>query len=73
MIRHGSRPALLVLLLCLPLSWSAAQHQAGNVHVYVTFPDDRAVTTQVKVGSSAEPAAHRSTSSLPMIVARQPS
>ena len=50
MIRHGSRPALLVLFLCLPLSWSAAQHQAGNVHVYVTFPDDRAVTTQVKVG-----------------------
>ena len=50
MIRHGSRPALLVLFLCLPLLWSAAQHQAGNVHVYVTFPDDRAVTTQVKVG-----------------------
>ena len=50
MIRHGSRPALLALFLCIPLSWSAAQHQAGNVHVYVTFPDDRAVTAQVKVG-----------------------
>jgi len=50
MIRHGSRPALLALFLCLPLSWSVAQHQAGNVHVYVTYPDDRAVATQVKVG-----------------------
>jgi len=50
MIRHGSRPALLVLFLCLTLSWSAAQHQAGHVHVYVTYPDDRAVTAQVKVG-----------------------
>ena len=50
MIRHCSRPALLVLLLCLPLSRSAAQHQAGNVHVYVTYPDDDAVTMQVKVG-----------------------
>ncbi|MGA8490464.1 MAG: tetratricopeptide repeat protein [Terriglobales bacterium] len=49
MIRHSSRPALLVLLLCLPLSRSVAQHQAGNVHVYVTYPDDRAVTVQVKV------------------------
>ncbi len=49
MIRHYFRPALLVLLLCLPLSRSAAQHQAGNVHVYVTYPDDRAVTVQVKV------------------------
>lgn len=50
MIRRCFRPALLALLLCLPLSWSAAQHQAGNVHVYVTYPDDRAVTSQVKVG-----------------------
>jgi|HubBroStandDraft_2_1064218.scaffolds.fasta_scaffold13543_1 tetratricopeptide (TPR) repeat protein len=50
MIRHRSRPALLALFLCLPLSWSAAQHQSGNVHVYVTYPDDRAVTAQVKVG-----------------------
>jgi tetratricopeptide (TPR) repeat protein len=49
-MRSGSRHALLVLFLCLPLSWSAAQHQAGNVHVYVTYPDDRAVTAQVKVG-----------------------
>jgi tetratricopeptide (TPR) repeat protein len=50
MIRHGFRPALLTLFICLPLLWSAAQHQAGNVHVYVTYADDRAVTTQVKVG-----------------------
>jgi tetratricopeptide (TPR) repeat protein len=30
MIRHRSQPALLVLLLGLPLSWSAAQHQTGS-------------------------------------------
>lgn len=48
MIRY--RPlALLLLLLSLPFSQVAAQHQAGNVHVYVTYPDDRAVTVQVKV------------------------
>jgi tetratricopeptide (TPR) repeat protein len=49
MIRY--RPlALLLPLLSLPFSQVTAQHQAGNVHVYVTYPDDRAVTAQVKVG-----------------------
>jgi tetratricopeptide (TPR) repeat protein len=33
MIRSRSRPALLVLLLCLPLSWSEAQHQASSATV----------------------------------------
>ena len=47
MIRY--RP-LALLLLSLPFSQAAAQHQSGNIHVYVTYPDDRAVTVQVKVG-----------------------
>jgi tetratricopeptide (TPR) repeat protein len=50
MVRHRPRALLLLPLLCLLLPQVAAQHQTGNVHVYVTYPDDRAVTEQVKVG-----------------------
>jgi len=46
--------ALLLLpllpLLLLPLSQAAAQHQSGNILVRVTYPDDRAVSGQLKVG-----------------------
>lgn len=41
---------LLLPLLCLSLSRLAAQHQAGNLQVYVTYPDDRAIDEQLKVG-----------------------
>lgn len=58
MIRHCFRPALLLLLLCLPLSQIAAQHQAGNIHVYVTYPNDRVPSGQMRValvsGSSGD-------------------
>ncbi len=49
---HHPRPVLLLLpLLCLPLQLTAQQHQAAsNLQVYVTFPDDRAVREQLKVG-----------------------
>jgi tetratricopeptide (TPR) repeat protein len=50
MLHH--RPLVLVLLplLALPFSQAAAQLQTGNIHVYVTYPDDRAPTAQLKVG-----------------------
>jgi tetratricopeptide (TPR) repeat protein len=49
MPRHP-RPVLLLLpLLCLPLSYVAAQHQAGNLQVYVTYPNDRPIHEQLKV------------------------
>ncbi len=40
----GHRPLALLLLLSLPLAFSPAiaQIKAGNIHVHVTFPDDRA-------------------------------
>ncbi len=44
------RSVALVLLLSFPLPQVVAQHQTGNLRVYVTYPDDRAVTVQVKVG-----------------------
>jgi tetratricopeptide (TPR) repeat protein len=45
------RPLVLLLLpfLCLPVSPAIAQIKAGNIHVHVTFPDDRAPTVQLKV------------------------
>jgi tetratricopeptide (TPR) repeat protein len=51
MMLHRRRLApLLLALLCLPLQLTAQQHQtAGNLQVYVTYPDDRAVSEQLKV------------------------
>jgi tetratricopeptide (TPR) repeat protein len=40
---------LLVPLLCMPLSQIAAQHQMGNIHIYVTYPDDRVPSGQMLV------------------------
>jgi hypothetical protein len=49
---------LLLLLLCLPLFQAAAQRQAGNIHVNVTYPDDHPVGAQLRVrlvsGSSGD-------------------
>ena len=48
------RPLALLLLLFLSLVFSfspaCAQIKSGNVHVLVTYPDDRAPTAQLKVG-----------------------
>ena len=46
------RPLALLLLLFLSLAFSpaCAQIKSGNVHVLVTYPDDRAPTAQLKVG-----------------------
>src|SRR5579864_2862926 len=47
----GCRLSLLLLpFLCLHPFEAAAQLQTGNVHVYVTYLDDRATNGQVKVG-----------------------
>jgi len=46
---HRRRFVLLLPFLCLPLSQLAAQHNSGNLRVYITYPDDRAVTEQLKV------------------------
>src|SRR5579872_2567659 len=50
MLHH--RPLVLLVLLpflCFPLSRAFAQLKIGNIHVRVTFPDDRAPTLQLKV------------------------
>jgi len=49
MLHHPRLTLLLPLLLCMPLSPLAAQHQGGNLHVYVTYPNDRAPSEQLKV------------------------
>jgi len=49
MVHHRRLALLLLPFLCLPLTYLAAQHGSGNLHVYVTYPDDRAVTEQLKV------------------------
>ena len=48
-----ARPLVLLAfeLSCLLVTQEASsQLQTGNVHVYVTFLDDRAPTEQLKVG-----------------------
>jgi tetratricopeptide (TPR) repeat protein len=49
MLHH--RPLVLLLLpfLCLLVSPAIAQTLSGNVHVHVTYPDDRAPGIQMKV------------------------
>jgi tetratricopeptide (TPR) repeat protein len=49
MLHHRPSALLLVAFLCLPLSHAAGQLQTGNIHVCVTFPDDRSPTLQLKV------------------------
>src|ERR1700722_7955212 len=49
MLHHRPSALLLVAVLCLPLSHAAGQLQTGNIHVCVTFPDDRSPTLQLKV------------------------
>jgi tetratricopeptide (TPR) repeat protein len=49
MLHHRRRVLLLIPLICLPVSRLAAQHQGGNLHVYVTYTNDRAPTQQLKV------------------------
>lgn len=39
----------LLLFLCLPVSPAIAQIKSGDIHVHVTYPDDRAPTAQLKV------------------------
>jgi tetratricopeptide (TPR) repeat protein len=45
------RPLVLLLLpfLCFLVSPVIAQIKSGNIHVHVTYPDDRAPSTQLKV------------------------
>jgi tetratricopeptide (TPR) repeat protein len=50
MLRHRNLSFLLLPLLCLPLSQLAAQRGGGNLQVYVTYPNDRAPTEQLKIG-----------------------
>jgi tetratricopeptide (TPR) repeat protein len=50
MVHHRRLALLLLLLLALPLSRAAAQIKTGSLHVYVTYPDDRAPEGQLKVG-----------------------
>jgi tetratricopeptide (TPR) repeat protein len=48
---HHRRVALLLLpFLCLQVFQAVAQLQTGDIRVYVTYPDDRATSGQVKVG-----------------------
>jgi tetratricopeptide (TPR) repeat protein len=49
MLRYRPLALLLLPLLCFPTSPAIAQIKAGNIHVHVTFPDDRAPTVQLKV------------------------
>jgi tetratricopeptide (TPR) repeat protein len=49
MLHHRPLAVLLLPLLSLPLLQAAAQLQTGNVHVHVTYMDDRAPTVQLKV------------------------
>lgn len=46
---HHRPLALLFLLPCFAISPAIAQINAGNIHIHVTFPDDRAPTIQLKV------------------------
>jgi tetratricopeptide (TPR) repeat protein len=50
MVHHRPLALLLLPLLCLPLSQVVAEHQTGNIHVDVTYPDDRAAGAQLRVG-----------------------
>lgn len=47
---HGRRLALLLLFLSLALSQATAQLQTGNIHIYLTYLDDRAPSEQLRVG-----------------------
>jgi len=49
MVHYRLPSLLLLLLLSLALSKAAAQLQTGNIHVYVTYLDDRAPSAQLKV------------------------
>src|SRR5579864_6155049 len=50
MLHHRLLAFVLLSFLSTPLLQIAAQLQTGNVDVYVTYPDDRAPSAQLKVG-----------------------
>jgi len=49
MFHHRPLALLLLPFVCFAISPAIAQIKAGNIHVHVTFPDDRAPTVQLKV------------------------
>src|ERR1700733_7751216 len=49
MFYHRPLALLLLPFLCFAISPAIAQIKAGNIHLHVTFPDDRAPTAQLKV------------------------
>ena len=49
MVQHRPLTLLLPLLLCLSFAQISAEHQGGNIHVYVTYPDDRVPGGQLRV------------------------
>jgi len=49
MLHHRPLGFLLLLFLSLAFSPARAQIKSGNIHVLVTYPDDRATTAQLKV------------------------
>jgi tetratricopeptide (TPR) repeat protein len=49
MLHHRPLALLLLPLLSMSVSPAAAELQTGDVKVYVTYPDDRAATEQIKI------------------------
>jgi len=50
MVQQRAPVLLLLPLLCLLFSQVAAQHQSGNIHVNVTYPNDHPASAQLRVG-----------------------
>jgi len=50
MVQHRPLALWLLPLLLFPFSGAAAQLQTGNLRIYVTYSDDRAPSSQLKVG-----------------------
>lgn len=67
MLHHGRLALLLLPFLSLSLAEAAAQIKTGNIHVHVTYLDDRAPTAQLKVALTA--VATRSPKPIPTIMA----
>src|SRR5580700_4012070 len=49
MLHYRPIALLLLPLLSLPLLRACAQLPTGNIHVYVTYPDDRVPSAQLKI------------------------